>query len=483
MANVQQLKRLRALGKLEQVSASCHHLGFFNNVSLSAHYKLPRASSLAASNFCNLIYAAAGDVISKHRILFAIPIDEETPNAYFATLPVINLNRSIKFLTRSQPLDILEGGEDKELDAILEDQHNTDFKADYGTVPFWRLIILRHTEKDMDFTAAFIYHHALGDGVSGLVFHNAFYNSLETISSSFSSSFKSRELIVLDENTQILPALEELHPLPINPNAPIKPTTNLKEWTGSSIRYPCKSHWMSLHLSSSISRSFFLKCKQTELSVTSVISSIIATALFSNLPASIQALTCIIPVNLRPWIQLPGKIANTAIGSYFDSTRVRFTRPEQDCPVSGPTHDVWVGAQQASKDIRCYLDDVSPSGEPYTAVSVLGAIPDIPGIFSSMVGKSRDAAFEVTNVGVFSSVDTVETEVTPLWQVGKILFSRSSLVTGAAITASIATCGDGSMTIGFSWQDGILEDDLVHRVSQKVKKHLEEIELDNCKRN
>lgn len=85
-------------------------------------------------------------------------------------------------------------------------------------------------------------------------------------------------------------------------------------------------------------------------------------------------------------------------------------------------------------------------------------IPDISAIFTSIVGKSRDAAFEVTNVGLFSSAAASERKADCCWQVGKVLLSRSSLVSGAAITISIATGGDGTMAVGFSWQEGVVED-------------------------
>ncbi|KAK4081204.1 uncharacterized protein Triagg1_2736 [Trichoderma aggressivum f. europaeum] len=447
MSGIQQLKKLRPLGKLEQVSASCHHLGFFNNVGLSAHYQVPRSFSLAASDLRGLVYAAAGDVISKHPVLFAIPVDEDSPNAYFASLPSIDLNKSIEFLTRSQPLDTLIEGQDEELDAILEYQHNTNFKENYGIAPFWRLIILQDAGGDMNFTASFIYHHAIGDGISGLVFHNTFLDALEIFSSHLSSGLQSKEIITPAEDVQILPALGELHPLPIDPNPSSHSATNLNEWTGNPIRCP-----------------------------SSAVSSTIATALFRILPPDVESLTCIIPVNLRPWLQLSGESTKAAMGSYIDATRVQFTRPGKHSGDYGLGNDIWSGARQASKRIRLYLDNVSPSGEPYTAVSVLETVPDISAIFTSIVGKSRDAAFEVTNVGLFSSTATSERKADPCWQVGKVLLSRSSLVSGAAITINIATGGDGSMTVGFSWQEGVVEDGLVGKVIQEVKEFFE----DNC---
>ncbi|KAM5341913.1 hypothetical protein ACJ41O_014944 [Fusarium nematophilum] len=459
MVDVRQLEKLRPLGKLEQVSASCHHLGFFNNVGLSAHYKLSQSSPPAALDLRRLVFAAVRDVIRKHRVLSAIPVDEDKPDAYFASLPSVDLTRSIIFVERTTPSS---EAEDRQLDAILEDQHNTNFKSGYGSLPFWRLVVLQEPEAN-GFTASFIYHHAIGDGVSGLVFHSAFRNALEAASSQSWSESKAEEAFVPDD-TPLLPPLAQLHPLPLNPVSPSPPSADLKEWTGNSIRSPCKARWTSLSFSPSVSNSFFQDCKEHNTSVTSATSSIIATALFGVLPPTEEALTCIVPVNLRPWLKLPRE---GAIGTYFDATRVPFTRQKQECSQS---MDIWPGAQQASKAINGYLAHISPSGEPYTAVAFFEAIPDVSAVFKSMVGKPRDAAFEVTNVGQFSSSATEEI---PLWQVGRVLLSRSPVVSGAAVTVSVATGGDGSMSVGFSWQVGVVEDGMIDEVIEGVRKYFD----------
>ncbi|KKK24687.1 hypothetical protein ARAM_003775 [Aspergillus rambellii] len=450
-------------------------MGLFNNVGLSAHYRLTGSDSKlrSISNLRDLIFAATGDVIRKHRILSAIPVNEGAPDTYFASLPSVDLNRSITFLKRSQPLATAGNGDDKELDSILEDQHNTNFKSEYGTLPFWRLIILQNPGLGTEFTASFIYHHAIGDGVSGLAFHNAFRNALEAASASPLADFKAEETVVPSEDTSLLPPLGQLHPLPINPSPPSPPATNLQEWTGNSIDAPCTSRWASICLSPSVSKAFFQECKEKNLSVTSALSSIVATVLFGILPPTVEALTCIIPVSLRPWLKLPRGVVNDAIGTYFDATRVQFTRPEQNFPNPGST-DIWSGAEKASKSINDYLSNVSPSGEPYTSVAVFETIPDISAALVSMFGKPRDAAFEVTNVGVFSSPTIRKAnEDTPLWEVEKVLISRSSIATGAAVTVSVATGGNGAMAIGFSWQDGVLTEDVMEHVIQGVKKYFE----------
>jgi hypothetical protein len=415
-------------------------------------------------------------VVRKHRILFAIPVNEGAPDPHFACLPSIDLARTITFLQRSQPLADDAEGEDKELDAILEDQHNTDFKAEYGTLPFWRLIILQ-SPGGKAFTASFIYHHAIGDGVSGLAFHNVFRNALDA-ASAFSLPDKTETIILPDEKS-VLPPLEELHPLPINPSQPHPPMTNVREWTGNSIQIPCKSHWASFYLSPSASKAFVQECKERKLSVTSALSSIVATALFGYLPPTVEALTCIIPVSLRPWLKLPREIADNGIGTYFDATRVQFTRTDQTDQTSQNSSvvDVWSRAQHVSKSINDYLGNLSPSGEPHTSVAVLKTIPDVSIVFNSMLGKPRDAAFEVTNVGLFSPAPTPQTTEDAHWQVWNVLLSRSTAVPGAAVTVSVVTGGNGIMALGFSWQEGVVEDGFIDNVRQAVRKYFEKYQF------
>jgi hypothetical protein len=120
-----------------------------------------------------------------------------------------------------------------------------------------------------------------------------------------------------------------------------------------------------------------------------------------------------------------------------------------------------------------YLQNVSPSGEPYTAIAALKPVIDFSVICNAMLGQPRDAAFEVTNVGLLTPLASLEAEEASLWRVEKVLLSRSALASGAAITVSVATGGNGSMAVGLSWQDSIVQDDIVLRTSNGIQKHFE----------
>jgi hypothetical protein len=415
------------------------------------------------------VYDALTDVLHKHPILSVIPVDEGSTKSYFAQLPVVHLQECVSFLYRSQPPDTVTQGVDNELDAILQKQHNTNFKSVDDTFPFWRLLILRAPGAEYEFTASFIFHHAIGDGISGLIFHNTFRDALEAASSRPSHNMDVEKVISPHEG-QILPPLEDLHPLPINENPIESSMASLKEWKGGCIKLPCESRYRSQSLSPSTSQAFIQDCKDKNLSVTSALPSVIAMVLFSILPVETEALTCIIPVNLRPWLTLPRGIADVSMGSYIDAFKVQvqrsgFSVAERD------TTGMWPQAERVAAKIREYLDNISPSGEPYTAVAAFKNVSDVSGVFLSLLENERDAAIEVSNLGTFAGLNKTPDGVNTLWQIGRATFSRSSVVSGSAITLSVVTGGDGGLTIGFSWQEGIVENEVIERLWDGVAKY------------
>jgi hypothetical protein len=143
------------------------------------------------------IFSALSILIHKHPILSAIPVDEDTSHPYFARLTSINLLDALTFMSRQMPLQ--ENERDVELDEILEVQHNTPFKRNYGSVPFWRVIILTNPFTETEFVACFIFHHALGDSTSGIAFHNDFLSALQAGPAPFPSS------IIYPPKTNLLP--------------------------------------------------------------------------------------------------------------------------------------------------------------------------------------------------------------------------------------------------------------------------------------
>lgn len=426
-----------------------HNLGFFNSVGLSAHYSI--AGDSPTSNIQSLVHAALAKVIGKHSILSAIPVNEDSPNPHWARLPSIDLSRCVSFIDRKQSRDELE--QDPELDNILENAHNTNFQADLGELPFWRVIIVKDTQEEREFTASFVYYHGIGDGAAGLIFHQSFRGALDIAQANVDELVDVSTLVQVSTDIHLLPTLEEAHPLPLNPSPKAYKRDGVREWVGNIIQVPSTTLYRSLYLSKHSTTKFLQRCKSNGVTVTSGLQSVMAHAIFDALPDTVEALTGIIPVNLRPWLDLPPEVAKDAMGSYIDAIKVQICRDHYK-------HSDLAAATYTAECIKDYLSgNPSPTGEPYTSVAFFKALPDLAAVFKLMIGADRDSAFEISNIG-----RTEDVSESTQWRIGRMTFSRSAVAMGAALTTSVVTGGDMATTISFSWQDSVIKNSLVDSI-------------------
>ena len=447
---------------------------------MSAHYTLSTCNTTPPPDLKSVVYAALADVVRRHAILSAIPINEATPEAYFARLEVIDLTKCVSWKTRVG--DATRGEEDLELDGILEGQHNVGFDSEYGDVPFWRLIILQDAGTELSFTASFIFHHSLGDGATGSIFHTSFLQGLNNTISIPSLDTHINTCIPVDPTIQLLSPLEHLHPLPLNPTPRshrAASASELKKWFGTPIHTPLKSHYKTLFFSPTSTATFAKKCKDNGVSVTSGLTAVLAGALFSALPDTVEALTGIIPINLRPWLDLPATEADGAMGNFIDAMKVHVRREEcGECGGDGESMMSGMrAARHVSKEIKRYLANSSPTGEPYTSIAPLKLIPDVAAVFTSLLGTTRDAAFEISNLGRFHDASANQLRCgdddSAHWHIGRMDFSRSAVAFGAAVTTSVVTGADGGLSVGFCWQDGVVERSAVEQVMRGCREGVE----------
>lgn len=50
------------------------------------------------------------------------------------------------------------------------------------------------------------------------------------------------------------------------------------------------------------------------------------------------------------------------------------------------------------------------------------------------------------------------------------MFSRSAFASGSAIAVSVVSGGDGAMSLGFTWQEGVVEEEVMEKVIGGIKK-------------
>lgn len=410
-------------------------------------------------------------VVRQHPVLFAVPVFADTKEPYWGRLPSIDLKQAVTVVERSQPLDDDGEGRDRELDALLEKQHNTNFKAGYGTLPVWRVIILQDYGETHQFTACFIAHHSMTDGTGLQIFQDSFYKALCNVSSSQAAS--ETEHIVYSNDDPIAPSLEELHPLPMPENPRQPEDTVASEWTGSPVKLPCRTRYRSLSLPPHLMKPFLQKCRKHKAAPTAALPSLVARVLFDNLPSTAECLICNVPVSLRG--DLPSKVVEGVMGNYIDAFKVKLLRSDLEVQDSDASSSVgiWNHARKIKEETRRYFANVSPSGEPYANVAIFKLVPDIAAALKATLGQARGESFEVSNLGNFS-LPTLKGGSNALWKRGKAMLSRSAYAAGGPLVICVLNT-DENIGFGFTWQEDSIDGDVVESVVNGLGKYFSQL--------
>ncbi|CAG8274887.1 unnamed protein product [Penicillium salamii] len=444
--SLEQFVTLRPLGHAEKYSTTRSHLGIYNNVGLTARYKWSVA--LPASVKSTLFYALS-KLIYNHPILSAVPLGIETTNPYFVRLPEICLDGIVTFVNKD--LDPASLRWKEVLDKTLEEQHNHPFHFDHKkALPFWRMSILETTRAPMAFTLVFVFHHALMDTKSALSLHE----ELEAHMSEFNnlvSIFDLPQTINLP-SCELIPPLEDLYPLPVSQEF-IQSQEKYSEpspdsWTGSRQFIPVTTRFESLWLSVSQTKALTALSKKEGSSVTAILQTLIANCLFSNLPPEYNTLQADCAVSLRGF--LPHPVTAATLGCYIGSVSTVYHRAPFD----------WNEARRTKAVINHAM--AQKGGD--MAVGYLRFIENQHHWMMEKLGRKRMAAFELSNIGVGSPLRKAS-----CFEVEDMLFSQSSSACSAAIKISAVTGRDGQLALGFTWQEGVVDDELIGLVSLHLK--------------
>ncbi|KAF2875214.1 alcohol acetyltransferase [Massariosphaeria phaeospora] len=481
MADHQTLEKLRHCGHLEVFSTSRHHLGFYKNVGCTAYYTIPTSST--SKPFESLIYDALRIVIARHPILSAIPLNEDKPHpeAYFARLPTIDLRSCIQFVERKTEFD--PEAADEELNALLAQQHNLDYHDAVGTKPFWRLVILRPSSSSssspMSFTASWIFHHALADGESGLVFQRTLLSALQTLITTTAPPNGSP--LIRSPTTPLLPPLGSLHPLPLSiPFIALQLFYSIFPslarartlWTGPRITAdPTLRTTRLTHIvfSPLTTQALVRLSRSHATTLTATVQCLIAQSLLSNLDGATHDRVAMDgPLSMRRFITLAdGKNIGDEIGCFPSTYVFEHHRPKHNSNSNSKSFD-WAEAQAVRAKITA---EIAKNGRN-TKSALLRWVSSIPKWLEEEVGKERSEAFEFSNIGLYKPVPGTEDDGC---RIGRVVFSQCAPVAGAAFEVSAATGGDGCLTLAFSWLDGVLEERLMQAVIEGTRKGVEDL--------
>ena len=458
-------------GGLERYFATWNHLNFYYNVGITGYYILKPFSSVTSLE--KTIYNALAFVIQKHPILSTVITDADTPAPFFAHLPSFDLKNVVSIIERQKPYPS-GNGRDVELDELLETPHNEAFENDKSnSTPFWRLLILTNPIKGGDhaFTASFVYHHSICDGSSGLIFHQHF---LEALNSSRIPHLRSA--IMKTAKTELMPEIEKMIRFPVSFKKLLKtfvenkfPSLPRGVWAGGAVATTGERHFRSFTISPEVTSGFIAACKSNGTTVQATLQVLAAASLFSILPPKFKRLDCTVAVSLRRF--LDGPVTDSQMGTFNSSA---FDHYERSAFETGGFR--WNEAHRARDVVAAYMESKGKDD----LIGLLRYVGNYEKFCWDRVGKPRLAAFEISNIGAFKKEPeatdgkpVLESEHDGLeWSMGRMIFSQSAGVMSAAILVSVVTGGDGCLTLGFAWQERIVDQKIVEAMMNKMQKGL-----------
>jgi hypothetical protein len=398
------------------------------------------------------VFSALAAVIQQHPILSAVPNDQESHFPRFVRLPTIDLRKVVESVFRKLPYD--GNGRDQELDEFLEDRLNVPFNTESNPLPFWRVLVLIGQSSQPEFIVTFIYHHGIADGMSGVIFHDSFLSALNAKRPGLEGQ------IIVSPRMPLLPNLEIVHDLDEDPNRrPDFDRSGL--WSGDVMQSPVVGRFRSSVFRESTTDQLVQACRTKGTTVTATIQVILAISLFRSLPTSFARLRSVTPINVRHLLRAP--IDCSSMGVYIDLVKDSYHREEL-------RSFSWSEARGAREIIVAHLEE---------ADKLLNSahLKHIQGINQAMVdclGQKRDHSFEVSNLGVFGArMQDAANENN--WKSGRMVFSRSAAALAPALGCAIITGADGCLVLGYNWQVGIVDDELVAEVIRNVEDEIFEL--------
>lgn len=405
---------------------------------------------------------AVAQAILAHPILQVGIRDEHTKEPYFVHLPTLDLSQIVRWVDIDPAAD-----NDSILCRVLEDRHS-NLWPDLAHRPGYEVILLAPKDSPSSgFTLdmVFSWHHALGDGTSGTIFHQTLLQALNDPSPVPSFSPTTHTLTLTP--TPLLPSQESLFKFPLSWTfflktlwtefAPsfLRPAVETP-WTGAPITPDHNTtHIRLLTIPAATLTSLLREVKSHSVTLTPLIHILVLRSLSLRLPPS--AFTSSTPISLRRLLPPTGAVnPRTAMGVYLAVQSHTFPSTTAQLLRSDPTNhnQLWSLTTQLSTSLKQKVSSL-PADD---LVGLLPYITDPHKRWLGKVGQARETTWEVSNVGA------VEMEAEGGWRVDRMVFSQSGNVAGNAFGVNVAAVRGGELAVTLSWQEGIVQGEVMDGV-------------------
>lgn len=407
-----------------------------------------------------ILYPAVVHALGVHAGLSVQIVDERGPEPSFARMAEVDIASAIRFLDAKSESDLA---------SVMEEEFMNVIDASKG-LPLWRVVVTS------DNVVIFAWHHAIGDGQSGLAF-------LRTLLAGLNKGLQQRtvdsedafKIIKTSPDMKMGPPLEKLTDVSVSirtlvsalagillPQAWIR-RNKRKIWTGNTVVVSScdevKTRVRIISISPSSTSQLLSLSKSHGATLTSTLYVLVVSVLSKLVSESdpkrkFKRISTGVPISLRPLANVPPSVMCECVSSYQKNEPLLLTGFS------------WEKAAAYNKELHKNI--------PKTR-EVIGLIKYLHGkyeaYFKGKLGKKREASFEISNVGVFKP--NVEGELSAPdgaeWKIETAYFAQDDGVNGAALKINVAGSPNGGVNVCITWGDGEVDDVLAETFVKELQ--------------
>ena len=445
---------MRYKGLLEQYHVTRGVLGLDSCLISAANY--PSKSGLELEK--STVYRVLTEVMETHPALCLRVHYENGARPYFSLLEKVDFDDVVRFVEGDHFV------EDKFKNyKLVEDLMEEEFQKSFDlqqALPLWRLIVLS------DNTILFMYSHGLGDGISGLAFHEAFLNGLLR---------DPPDNVKLERQTfwippTILKNLPDVVENLVNLKVPL--STLIPALIGTIVKRTDKRSWVGNTIQKKIDRNNRVRILTLSPEHTQAI---LAEARKQN--STLTGLLCISAVKSLQWQAdkyLHGKARKVNI---FIPVSLRKQANLTEATFGDFVSSItWTGSWTKKDRTNLMFDfewHIASQISSYIRKSAvkaparIGLLKYIKGkyekYFMDKLGQEREAGIEVSNVGRFEpkiskATSATENTAEQEWKIGNTFFAQDNSVVGPVFNINVVGCPNGRLSICLTWGKDTVED-------------------------
>lgn len=397
----------------------------------------------------------------------------------FVRMQSIDVEGAVRFLGKDKDETMTAmDAKSEDVAALLEDAFTSIIDASEcaaAGLPLWRVTVASAN------ILVFSWHHAIGDGQSGLAVLRAILDGLNSVDSIPTGTTTDYHAVrppastslspPLEALTDVTPSLATLFPLLLGLIVPRK-WSQRRTWSGNAVPRrtsadAVKTHVRLIAIPAPPAARLIASARAHGATLTSALY-VLVLATLSPLVAALPGkrrytrLRTNVPVSLRHITETPANVMCEEISIHVSSEALL---------LSGFS---WEKAAPYSKELHRAV--------PRTR-EIVGAMKflfgDYEGYFKGMLGKKREGSFVLSNLGAFKT-DATETmtsasQGSQAWSIGNVYFAQDDSIIGYAIKINVVGGTNGSVHISITWGEGALDARIVESFVREFSKGVEDL--------